>query len=91
MLASRGETGYRCVMTLESIKEAIEHLPVADQTALAEWLSERDWAAWDAQIERDFSPGGRGMGLLADLKSEIADGNSRAIEENCSERKSRRG
>ena len=50
MLASRGETGYRCVMTLESIKEAIEHLPAADQTALAEWLSERDWAAWDAQL-----------------------------------------
>ena len=66
----------------------VPHLSVDDQTALPGWLRERDWAAWDARIERDFSPGGRGIGLLVELKSEIADGNSRAIEEFCADDKS---
>ena len=74
-------------MTLEAIKAAIEQLPADEQTALASWLSERDWAAWDAQIERDFSPRGRASGLLAELKQEIADGKARPLEQVCTERK----
>jgi len=38
---------------------------------LACWLSERDWKAWDEQIERDFAPGGRGMALFAELELEF--------------------
>lgn len=72
-------------MTVEAIKEAIEQLPAEDQTRLAKWLSERDWQAWDEQIERDFSPGGRGVHLLADLEREIAEGATRPMEEGCSE------
>jgi hypothetical protein len=78
-------------MTLESIKEAIQQLPPEQQTILAKWLSERDWQAWDEQIERDFSPGGRGMPLLAELEQEIAEGKTRPMEEGFAERrKSRR-
>ena len=68
-------------MTLEAIKEAIEQLPPEEQTMLATWLSERDWEAWDQEIERDFSPGGRGMPLLAELEREIADGKTRPMAE----------
>ncbi len=68
-------------MTLEAIKAAIEQLPQEQQTVLARWLSERDWKAWDEQIERDFSPGGRGMPLLAELEREIAEGRTRPMEE----------
>ena len=78
-------------MTLESIEEAIEQLPPEQQAILANWLSERDWQAWDEQIERDFSPGGRGMPLLAELEREIAEGKTRPMEEGFAERrKSRR-
>jgi len=73
-------------MTLDAIKEAIEQLPPEQQTLLASWLSERDWKAWDEQIERDFSPGGRGMPLLAELEREIAEGKTRPMEEGCAER-----
>ena len=68
-------------MTLEAIKAAIEQLPPEQQTVLARWPSERDWNAWDEQIERDFSPGGLGMPLLAELEREIAEGKSRPMEE----------
>ena len=74
-------------MTLEAIKEAIEQLPPAQQTVLANWLSERDWKAWDEQIEREFSVGGQGMPLLADLGREIAEGKTHPIEEGFAERR----
>jgi hypothetical protein len=78
-------------MTLEAIKKAIEELPPDQQTVLANWLTERDWKAWDEQIERDFSPGGRGTPLLTELEREIDQGATRAMEEGLVERrKSRR-
>jgi hypothetical protein len=74
-------------MTLDAIKEAIEHLPPGQQTVLARWLSERDWKAWNEQIARDFSPGGQGMPLLAELEREIAEGKARPMEEGFAERR----
>ena len=77
-------------MTLEAIKKAIEQLPPDQQTVLASWLTERDWKTWDEQIERDFSPGGRGMPLLAELEREIAEGKTRPMEEGLVERRKSR-
>jgi hypothetical protein len=74
-------------MTLEAIKEAIEHLPPEQQAILADWISERDWQAWDEQIERDFSPGGHGMPLLAELEREIAECKTVSLEEGYAERR----
>ena len=62
-------------MTLEGIKEAIEHLPEREQLALESWLAER----WDAQLQRDFSPGGPGMALLEEADAEIASDNERPL------------
>jgi hypothetical protein len=74
-------------MTLEAIKEAIKRLSPEQQTVLAGWLSERDWKAWDEQIERDFSAGGQGMPVLAELEREIAEGKTRPMEEGFAERR----
>jgi len=74
-------------MTLEAIKEAIAQLPPDQQTVLASWLSERDWNAWDEQIERDFSRGGRGASLLAELELEIAEGKTHPMSEGFADRR----
>ena len=42
---------------LERIKSEIESLPHREYMKLVNWFSERDWQAWDAEIERDASAG----------------------------------
>jgi hypothetical protein len=51
-------------MTVETIKDLIEHLSPDDQAALADWIGARDKRTWDTEIERDFSQDGRGSALL---------------------------
>ena len=58
------------------IQHAIEALSTEQQTALLDWLAERDRREWDAQIERDFSPGGSGTDLLDRVSSQLRDGAS---------------
>jgi hypothetical protein len=77
-------------MTLEDIKEAIEHLPPDQQTVLASWLTEREWKSWDKQIEHDFALGSRGEPLLAEMEREIAEGKTHSIEEFFAERRNSR-
>jgi len=61
-------------MDLADIQRAIETLPKDQQAALAAWLSARDQAQWDAEMERDFSPGGAGMPLLEEMKADAQAG-----------------
>jgi hypothetical protein len=68
-------------MELAEIQRAIEELPREQQTALAAWLAERDQAEWDAEIERDFSPGGAGMKVLEEMKADARAGKFRPFEE----------
>ena len=68
-------------MTLEGIIAAIEQLGEQDRRKLAEWFEEMEEQAWDKQIEQDFSPGGRGMPLLAELERELDEGKTRPMEE----------
>ena len=42
---------------IEEIKRAIESLPEREYSKLRKWLSERDWHAWDRQIEEDSKSG----------------------------------
>ncbi len=74
-------------MNVEAIKAAIEELPEADRRKLAEWFEELEEQAWDKQIEEDFSPGGRGAPLLAELERELAEGETRPMEEGFAERR----
>jgi hypothetical protein len=68
-------------MDLAEIQHAIEELPKDQQAELAAWLAERDQAEWDADIERDFSPGGAGMSLLEEMKADARAGKFRPYEE----------
>jgi hypothetical protein len=43
--------------TLAEIEAAIEKLPPGKFRKLRQWIAERDWREWDAQIERDVAAG----------------------------------
>ena len=77
-------------MTVEGIQAAIAQLSEADRRKLADWFEEMEEQAWDQQIEQDFSPGGRGMPLLAELERELAEGKTRPMEEGFAERRKSR-
>ena len=42
---------------VEHIEQQIRELSSAEFAELRAWVLERDWAAWDAQIEADSSSG----------------------------------
>ncbi len=60
-------------MTVEALKEEIEHLSEPERKELLDWLEEMEEEAWDREMERDFSPGGRGAHLLDKINREIDD------------------
>lgn len=74
-------------MTLENIKEAIKDLPEEERRKLAGWFEEMEEAAWDEDLKRDFSPGGRGERLAKEVQREIYEGNARPLEEGLSKRR----
>ena len=43
--------------TLLEIERAIEQLPSDQFSKIHDWIVEKDWRAWDAQIERDSADG----------------------------------
>ena len=57
-------------MSLKAVKDAIRHLSEQDRLALESWLAEE----WADQIQRDFSPGGEGMEILAEVDAQIESG-----------------
>ena len=61
-------------MTVADIKRAIESLSDEERAHLADWFAEQDAAAWDAEIERDFSPGGRGANCWTEWTSRFGAG-----------------
>ena len=73
-------------MTLEAIMEAIQQLPEEERRQLAGWIAEMEEAEWDAEIERDFAPGGRGEALEKRIRREIAEGEARPLEEGLAKR-----
>jgi len=68
-------------MTVEAIKEAITGLPDEQKSALAAWLNEQTMDDWDRQMQRDFSPGGRGHALVECVKADIRAGRFRPLSE----------
>jgi len=66
-------------VTLPEIQRAIEALPEDEQAQLASWLAERDAAAWDAEIERDFSSGGAAASLLDNVRLQVRAGKSKPM------------
>ena len=68
-------------MTLDAIKEAISDLPPEDRAALAAWIAEREMDQWDREMQRDFSPGGRGERLVEKIKADVRGGKFRPMNE----------
>ena len=65
---------------MEAIKAAIEQLPERDRRRLADWLDDLEERSWDAEIEHDFSAGGRGTQLLRQVEQEIDEGKAQPIQ-----------
>ena len=76
-------------MTVEAIEEAIAELPADAKTRLAAWLVQQDLKEWDRQIDRDFSPGGRGTALLEEAETEIRQGRVRPLDDLLAQAKTR--
>jgi hypothetical protein len=81
-------------MTVEAIKEEIGHLSEQERKQLLDWLEELEEEAWDREMERDFSPGGRGAHLVERIDREInqavASGNVTSLEEGLRARREKR-
>jgi hypothetical protein len=68
-------------MTLPDIQRAIEALPQEEQAQLATWVADRDLAAWDAEIERDFTADGAGAALLDSVRQQVREGKSKPLSQ----------
>ena len=76
-------------MTVEAIKAAIEQLSESERRKLADWITELEEQVWDAEMERDFSPGGRGHHLVEKINQEIDSAKFAPLEEGFSSRQER--
>lgn len=65
---------------LREIQAAITELGTDDREALLAWLIEADRKTWDEEIGRDFSVGGAGMKLLAEVDEQIDRGDFWPLE-----------
>ena len=65
---------------LREIQAAISELGPDGREALLAWLIEADRKAWNKEIVRDFSEGGAGMKLLAEIDEQIDQADFRPLE-----------
>jgi hypothetical protein len=77
-------------MTVEAIKDAIVNLSEPERKRLADWLEDLEQEAWDREMEKDFSSGGRGAHLIVELQADIAAGHTKPMEEFLAEAKATR-
>ena len=77
-------------MTMEAIKEAIVHLSEPERRQLTVWFDELKEDEWDSQIEKDFSPGGRGIAWGEKIEADIAAGKFTSLEKGLRLRSGRR-
>ena len=63
---------------IEHIEQQIQELTAGEFKELREWIIERDWKAWDGQIEAD-AKGGKLDKLIADAQADYASGRAREL------------
>ena len=92
--AVSSNAGYGMGMTVEALKNEIGHLSEPERKELLDWLEELEEEAWDREMQRDFSPGGRGAHLADKINREIdnamASGTVTSLEEGLRTRRERR-
>jgi hypothetical protein len=68
-------------MTVEAIKAAIGQLTESERRKLVDWFMELEEQAWDAEMEQDLSPGGRGQHLVDKINRQIDEARFTSLEE----------
>jgi hypothetical protein len=63
---------------VEDIEKQIRELSSAEFAELRDWVLEQDWAAWDAQIERDAAAGKLDK-LVSEATKDFARGKARRL------------
>lgn len=66
-------------MSLAEIKTAVKELSPVELAELAAFIREQDGQAWDGEIERDFSPGGKHHGRLTEIDAAIDSGDLKPL------------
>ena len=61
-------------MSLAEIEKAVDALSPEELAKLAEYIARHDKLAWDEEIERDFSPGGKHAASLEMIDAESTPG-----------------
>ena len=73
-----GNAYHTSMTTVQDIKVAIQHLPGNQFSEIHDWIVERDWEDWDAQIERD-SDAGKLDFLIDEARRHRESGNTRPL------------
>lgn len=61
-------------MSLAELKSAVEELSPDELAELAAFVRRREEAAWDIQIDSDFSEGGRLAKVLDEVREDMQEG-----------------
>jgi hypothetical protein len=62
-------------MSLAEIEKAVDALSPEELAKLAAYIARHDKLAWDEQLERDFSRGGKHAPVIDKVDAEIDAGN----------------
>jgi hypothetical protein len=63
---------------VEHIEKQIRELSSAEFAELRDWVFERDWTAWDAQVEADAASGKLDK-LVSEAKADFDRGKARRL------------
>jgi hypothetical protein len=66
-------------MSLAEIEKAVDALSPEELAKLAAYIARHDKLAWDEQLERDFSPGGKHAAVIDKADAEIDAGNFKPL------------
>ena len=61
-------------MSVAELKKEVDGLPPRELAELSAYIAQRDHAEWNAEIDRDFSEGGRLRGVLEEVRADIGAG-----------------
>jgi hypothetical protein len=78
-IALPGRKGYVGIMTtVQEIERAIEGLSGDQFSQIHDWIVEKDWEKWDAQIERDSAAGKLDF-LIDEAQRDAKSGDTRPL------------
>ena len=61
-------------MSIAELKRELDALPARELAGLSAYVAQRDSVEWSAEIDRDFSEGGRLRSVLEEVRADIGAG-----------------